>query len=154
MKSIGGYFELELNDFGGIYHNKAIDVNTGRNAFEYILRSNKKLTKVLLPYFVCDVLLQPIKKLNLEVEFYGLDNAFLPKVNSVKKNEVILYVNYFGIMNKNIKNISNRFENIIIDNSQAFYANPIKNIPTFYSPRKFFGVADGGFLYTGKRINA
>ena len=30
---------------------------------------------------------------------------------------------------------------------------PIENIDTFYSPRKFFGVSDGGYLYTNKRMN-
>lgn len=29
-----------------------------------------------------------------------------------------------------------------------FFAEPIERIDTFYSPRKFFGVADGGYLYT------
>ena len=40
MDSIGGYFQLETNDFGSIFHDKAIAVNSGRNALEYILLSN------------------------------------------------------------------------------------------------------------------
>ena len=34
MNPIGGYFELELNDYGSVYHDKAIAVNSGRNALE------------------------------------------------------------------------------------------------------------------------
>lgn len=34
---IGGYFELELKK-GTDYHSKALKLNTGRNAFEYILK--------------------------------------------------------------------------------------------------------------------
>ncbi|GIW68025.1 MAG: hypothetical protein KatS3mg096_893 [Candidatus Parcubacteria bacterium] len=152
MSAIGGYFELELQDNKSIYHNNAIAVNTGRNALEYILRTNKKISKVFLPYYTCDVLLQPIKRLNLQVAFYRLDEELLPKLNLVGKNEAIVYVNYFGIMNKKIKKILSRYENLIIDNSQAFFARPIKNIPTFFSPRKFFGLPDGGFAYTNKII--
>ena len=49
MKSIGGYFELELNN-GKEFHSDTINLNTGCNAFEYILSTNGYL-KVLLPYF-------------------------------------------------------------------------------------------------------
>lgn len=152
MKAIGGYFELELQDNKSIYHDNAIALNTGRNALEYILMTNKKIKKVFLPYYTCDVLLQPIKRLNLDVDFYGMDEELLPKLNLIRKNEAIVYVNYFGIMNKKIKIVLDRYENLIIDNSQAFFAKPFNNIPTFYSPRKFFGLPDGGFAYTNRII--
>ena len=42
---------------------------------------------------------------------------------------------------------------MIIDNAQAFFAPRIEGIDTFYSPRKFFGVADGGYLYIDKLLN-
>ena len=152
MNYIGGYFELELKDNGTIYHDHAIAVNSGRNALEYILRSNKNLKKLYIPYYICEVILQPIKKLNLEFEYYYLDDNFIPKLNSIKLNEALLYVNYFGIVNNKLKDIINKYENIIVDNSQAFFSKPIKNIPTFYSPRKFFGVPDGGFAYSKNKI--
>jgi len=152
MSAIGGYFELELQDNKSIYHDNAIALNSGRNALEYILRSNNKIIKVFLPYYTCDVLLQPIKRLNLEVAFYRLNEELLPQLNIIGNNEAIVYVNYFGIMNKKIKKILKKYENLIIDNSQAFFTKPIKNIPTFYSPRKFFGLPDGGFAYTNKII--
>ena len=34
MNAIGGYFELELQDHGSMYHDGATALNTGRNAFE------------------------------------------------------------------------------------------------------------------------
>jgi hypothetical protein len=34
-----------------------------------------------------------------------------------------------------------------VDNTQAFYAKPLQGIDTFYTCRKFFGVADGAYLY-------
>ena len=39
-----------------------------------------------------------------------------------------------------------------MDNTQAFYAKPISGIDTFYTCRKFFGVADGAYLYTDTEI--
>ena len=58
---IGGYFQLELNK-DREYHDKAIALNTGRNALEYILRA-KIFKKIYLPFYTCDVLLEPLKKL-------------------------------------------------------------------------------------------
>ncbi|WP_010631891.1 hypothetical protein [Sporolactobacillus vineae] len=37
---------------------------------------------------------------------------------------------------------------VIIDNTQAFFERPLPHVDTVYSPRKFLGVADGGYLYT------
>ena len=42
---------------------------------------------------------------------------------------------------------------MIIDNTQDFFQKPLKNIDTIYSPRKFFGINDGGYLYTNNLLN-
>ena len=146
--SIGGYFELELSR-GEEYHSDAIRLNTGRNAFEYILRA-KKYNKVYLPYYTCDVMLEPITKLNLDYEFYFIDSNFVPIFNysNVQENEVFVYNNYFGICDEQTREVAAHCKNLIIDNSQAFYSKPIKCVDTFYSPRKFFGLPDGAYLYT------
>lgn len=145
--SIGGYFELELPYFDE-YHNNAIRLNTGRNAFEYILRA-KGYKKVYLPYYTCDVMLEAITKLNLEYEFYAIDSNFSPTFdfNTIKDSDVFVYNNYFGICHKQTNEVASNCKNLIIDNSQAFYSKPIKDVDTFYSPRKFFGLPDGSYLY-------
>ena len=71
---IGGYFELELNKSID-YHRNAIALNTARNALEYILIA-KKYQKVYIPYFTCDVILEPFQKLNIAYEFYKIDENF------------------------------------------------------------------------------
>lgn len=146
--SIGGYFELEL-PVREEYHNTALRLNTGRNAFEYVLRA-KRYKKVYLPYYTCDAMLEPITKLNLAYEFYSIDSNFLPIFNysNVQKNEVFVYNNYFGICDAQTREIAAQCKNLIIDNSQAFYSKTIKGVDTFYSPRKFFGLPDGAYLYT------
>src|SRR5699024_9737582 len=64
-------------------------------------------------------------------------------------DEYIYVVNYFGqISDGNIKEIKSKYQNIIVDNTQAFFQKPVEGIDTLYSCRKFFGVPDGAYLYT------
>ena len=155
QKAIGGYFSLELpyNEYGE-YHRDAIRLNSGRYCLEYVLRV-KKYTKVYLPYYMCDAVLQPINKLGLDYQFYHIDKYFhIAEVLHPKKDEVILYCNYFGLMDEYVKIVTDRYApNIIIDNTQAFFSHPLPEIDTFYTCRKFFGVADGAYLYTDKEAD-
>lgn len=153
MKEIGGYFELELMG-GNEYHEHALRLNTGRNAFEFILRV-RNYKKVYLPYYTCDVILEPITKLNLEYEFYHIKTDFTPvfNFNQMANDAVFLYTNYFGVNAHLVKMICKQCKNVIVDNSQAFYTKPLSGIDTFYSPRKFFGISDGSYLYTDKAIS-
>ncbi|SET11363.1 hypothetical protein [Prevotella sp. kh1p2] len=154
MFSIGGYFSLELsNAHKKEYHNFATKLNSGRYCLEYILRA-KKYKKVYLPYYVCDAVLQPILKLKLQYEFYHIDAQFhIAEEIKPEIDGVVLYCNYFGLMNDYVKEVANLYSpNVIIDNTQAFFAHPLAGIDTFYTCRKFFGVADGAYLYTDTKI--
>ena len=153
MNAIGGYFELELRQ-GGHYHQEAIRLNTARNSFEYVLRS-RQYTKVYIPYYTCEVMLEPIDKLGIEVEFYHINESLEPiSTPLLKKNEAFLYTNYFGLKQNCVKHLAEVYGNqLIVDNAQAFYAESIQGIDTFYSVRKFFGVPDGAFLYTTKKTD-
>ncbi len=147
QNAIGGYFELELRH-GIQYHSQAIKLNSGRHCFEYILRL-RGYRKVYIPYYTCEVLLEPIKKLGLDYDYYSIDESFEPSINvsNIRANECFLYTNYFGLKEVFIRSLPDN-NNIIIDNSQAFFARPCPHFDTLYSPRKFFGVPDGGYLYT------
>jgi hypothetical protein len=147
MNPIGGYFELELRK-GKEYHKSNIPLNTGRNALELILKV-KRYKKVFIPYYTCDVILEPFYKLKIDYEFYSIDKNFNPlfNFNIIKKNEAFLYTNYFGLKDLFISSLSVICKNLIIDNTQAFYSLPKSGIPTFYSCRKYFGVPDGAYLY-------
>lgn len=151
---IGGYFGLELGNGKKEYHVGAIRLNTGRNALEYILRA-KNYRKIYLPFYTCSAILEPIDKLGLEYEFYFINDKFLPvfDFSIIRKHEAFVYVNYFGVCEKQIKKIASSCRNLILDNSQAFFSKPINGIDTFYSPRKFFGVPDGAYLYTDKILD-
>jgi hypothetical protein len=153
MKEIGGFFELELN-YIKEYHEDALALNTGRNCLEYILMAND-FVKIYIPYFICEVILEPLKKCSIEYEFYNIDKNFNPifDYNILSSNEAFLYVNYFGIKECTVGKLARYIDNLIIDNTQAFFAKPIDGVDTFYSPRKFVGVADGGYLYTNSQLD-
>lgn len=153
MDAIGGYFSLEL-PLCEEYHKDAIRLNTGRNCLEYILRA-RKYNKVYIPYYTCEVILEPFKKLGIDYEFYHINiNLELAYDIKLNKDNALLYTNYYGLKQHYVEKLAAKYGNqLIIDNTQAFYAKPIQGIDTFYTCRKFFGVADGAYLYTDKLID-
>ncbi|MFA9370787.1 MAG: hypothetical protein ACERIH_03680 [Labilibaculum antarcticum] len=153
MKAIGGYFELERVD-GQEYYPHLLKLNTGRNCLEYLIRTGN-FKKIYLPKFSCKVLLEPIKKLNVEYEYYSIDQNLNPVLNKLPKmDEVLLYINYFGVKDVAVRELSHQIENLIIDNSQAFFSDSISPLGTFYSARKFFGVPDGSYLLSSLNLKA
>jgi hypothetical protein len=153
MKEIGGYFELELPKKYE-YYNNIIKLNSGRNSLKYILKAQKP-NKVYIPNYVCDSVLEPLEELNIKYEFYNIDEKFEIIQNiKLEKNEKIFYVNYFALKSEYINKLVDTYsDNLIIDNTQAFFERPLQGIDTIYSPRKFFGVSDGGYLSTNKFLN-
>lgn len=149
---IGGYFSLELPSHEE-YHSEALRLNTGRNCLEYILRS-RQYRKVYIPYYTCDVVLEPFEKLNVDYSFYHLDiNLEIVDNINLREGEALLYTNYYGLKQRYVKTLAECFgQRLIVDSTQAFYAKPIKGIDTFYTCRKFFGVPDGAYLYTNKLL--
>ena len=153
MEAIGGYFSLEL-PLREEYHKDAIRLNTGRNCLEYILRA-RRYKKVYVPYYTCEAVMEPINKLGIPYEFYHIDIHFEIRDRiMLKADEALLYTNYFGLKQRYVEQLAEKTgTRLIVDNTQAFYAKPIHCIDTFYTCRKFFGVADGAYLYTNKLLN-
>lgn len=149
-KAIGGYFSLELPPLQENYiHEKGIHLNSGRNALEYLLKSITNIQCLWIPYFTCEVVLEPLKKLDIPYCFYSINEDFeLTDEIDLGENEYLLITNYFGIKDAYIKELASRFgEHLIVDNAQAFFAEPIEGIKMIYSPRKFVGIPDGGIAY-------
>jgi hypothetical protein len=151
MKSIGGYLELQLSK-GQEFYPLLLKLNTGRNALEYILKV-KGYTLVHLPYYTCEVIMEPIRKLGIQYQYYTINDQMEPVVDfEVGPTECLLYTNYFGLKQETIRALSTKFPNLIADNSQAFFSEPIENVDTFYSCRKFFGVPDGAYLSLNSEV--
>ena len=148
-KDIGGYFELELPDFGGFLHNDGVLLNSGRNALEYILLSLPDVRHLWIPYYTCDVVLEPIKKLDISFSFYRIDERLeIQDYLNLQAGDYLLYTNYFGIKDHYVQHLADRYGmQLIVDNAQAWYADPIPGTSTIYSPRKFVGIPDGGIAF-------
>ena len=149
-KSIGGYFGLELFD-GEHFYKNAIKLQTARNCFEYVILT-KQYRKIYIPYYTCEVIVEPLKRHNIDYKFYRINELLEPvETIDLSAGEAFLYTNYFGIKDDAVNRLSKLYgEHLIVDNALAFFSQPIEGIDTFYSPRKFLGVADGGYLYTDK----
>ena len=153
IKEIGGYLELELNK-GKHYHENAVYLNTARNCLEYILKI-RNYKNIYVPNYTCDAIFEPIKKIDIKYHIYCINDDLEPAIEpSLKNDEAILYINYFGLKNNIVKHLAEKYQKqLIVDNSQAFYDIPLNYIDTFYSARKFFGVPDGAYLYIDKKLN-
>lgn len=150
-KAIGGYLELELRK-GEHYHPEALRLNSARNCFEYIMRV-RNYKKIYIPYYTCETVLEPFKRVNAECVFYSVNELLEPiELPELKTDEAFYYTNYFGLKQACVERLAARYgKQLIVDNAQAFFAPRLTGIDTFYSARKFIGVADGAFLYTDDR---
>lgn len=153
MESIGGYFSLELPRREE-YHKHALRLNTGRNCLEYVLQA-RGYKKVYVPYYTCEAVMEPINKLGIPYEYYHVDiHLEIRDRFTLKADEALLYTNYYGLKQRYVEQLAERIgKRLIVDNTQAFYAKPLPGIDTFYTCRKFFGVADGAYLYTDKLLD-
>ena len=130
MKEIGGYFELELASKEE-YHTSAIKLNSGRNAFKYILKA-QNIKKIYIPNFICNSIIEPLVELSISYEFYNIDSNFeIIQEIDLLKDERIFYVNYFALKSKYVKRLEDKYQNnLIMDNTQDFFEKPLKNIDT------------------------
>lgn len=152
MEAIGGYFELaDFVERGEFPHNDSVLLNTGRNALEYILRSIGEVKRIYLPYYTCEVVLEPLNKLDIPYTYYHINTSFeIADELDPKEGEYIIANNYYGIKDAYIEKLAEKYgEHLIVDCAQAFFAKSILGIKAFYSTRKFVGVADGGVAYLG-----
>lgn len=154
-KAIGGYLGLELGVENNYFsESNFVELNSGRNCLEYILKV-RKYALLYIPYYTCDVILEPLVKLNIPYSFYDIDDNLEPifDFETITENHGFLYTNYFGIKDEFIAKVAYSIPNLIIDNAQSLFSLPLQNIDTFYSPRKFVGVSDSGFLSINKKLN-
>lgn len=152
MREIGGYIELEhYKSF--MLHSKALALNCARNALAYLIEA-KNIRKIAMPFFMCDSCNGIFGDYQVTVRKYNINEKFIPLLENANKDEWIYIVNFYGQLDNDIlEQLKEKYENIIVDNTQSYFQMPLANTDTLYSCRKYFGVADGAFLYTNKKIN-
>lgn len=150
IRPIGGYFEWEFppqKDF--TLHKNAVLLNSGRHALEYILRGIGNVSRLFIPYYTCDAVLVPLKRLDVPYSFYTINERLEIKDDiQLQEGEYLLYTNYFGIKDKYVAKVAKQYgDKVIIDNAQALYC-PAYAKHQIYSPRKYMGMPDGGIAVT------
>lgn len=151
-REIGGYFQWELGNYNNCPNFTGILLNSGRNSLEYILRT-LKVSTLWIPRFTCDTVLETLNKLGITYSFYPISEALeLGGCICLKQDEYLLYTNYFGLKDEYVNKLLTRFgECLIVDNSQALYCP--HSMYSFYSPRKFVGIPDGGIAFSSSSLD-
>lgn len=148
MKEIGGYIEFEHYN-RPMLHDDGIKLNCGRNALAYLLKAYN-IKKIAMPKFMCDSCDGVLK--NIEVQYYSVGIDFKPVIENVDNGDWLYVVNFYGQLSEEyLISLKDKYK-LIVDNAQAYFNDPIEGVPTLYTCRKFFGVADGAILYSDKMI--
>lgn len=154
MKEIGGYFEIERFT-GQEYYPGFLKFNLARTAISYFLKK-VDCKKIYLPYFLCDSVVDEIKKAGIEIENYHIDNFRIIEESlpdTMEYNKWLFIVNYYGqLSNDEIIEYKKKYNNIIYDFTHAFFQVPPKNVVSVASIRKFFGVTDGAYFQADREI--
>ena len=148
MKEIGGYIELDTYRLP-MLHEGAIALNSGRNALAYLFKT-RKIKRLWIPKFICDSVTGVCNREQVPYSLYSIGNDFLPSQDiSLGEDEWLYFVNYYSQFdNATISKYVNKFRRVIVDHAQSYFQKPIPHVDTLYTCRKYFGVADGAFLYT------
>ena len=114
-KEIGGYLELERFT-GSMLHEKALALSSGRACLSYLIEQ-RKIRKIALPDFNCDI-----------VEH--------PKTLQTEEDEWLYLVNFYGQLSPDeLQRIAARVPRLIVDNAQAYFDLPLKAVDTLYTCR-------------------
>lgn len=143
---IGGYFELELTNHGGFMYDSFPLLNSGRHALEFILKAHDNIRMLYVPRYTCDVVYQTLNRFGIPFQLYHInDRLEIADDIKLEDDEYIVVNNYFGLKDDYIRSLTLKYRRgLIVDNAQAWYTPPILFTDSFYSPRKFFGIPDGG----------
>lgn len=142
---------------------KILYFSHGRTALKYGLKflNLKKGDKILIPEYICSVIIDPILQLGLKIVYYSVDRSLQPnwkEINLFNQTEIkaILMVHYFGFTQniKKFKEICNKKSWFLVeDNAHGFGGKINKNLLGtigdigISSPRKYSNLLSGGVLY-------
>ena len=99
-----------------------LEFDLGRDALKYIIKT-LSLKKLHIPYYLCDVVRHTLFQEGCKPIFYHIDDNFLPD-KAFNKEDFILYPNYWGILQTNVKKLASTYPHLIVDNAHAYYDEP------------------------------
>lgn len=155
VTEIGGYFGLEpagdppaaVADRDAPHlGERTARLNSGRNCLRAVL-TDSPVRRIHLPDYICDTVIQAVVSCGVTPTFYPVTTQLRPATEiRCDDDELWLGVNYFGLQTRVLADDARRTPRFLADHCQAFYAPPPTGAVSIYSPRKFFGVPDGGYL--------
>jgi len=158
--SIGGMFALQregLPENGNgllVLKQPSLLMVNARSAL-WLLARQLKPRKVWLPSFLCPSMISAIEK--AEIAFYPISKTLEVSSTSwlddLDQSDLVVFIDYFGFpVNPLIMNMAKRKgATVVRDASQSLLSLSTNEADfTVYSPRKFFGVPDGGILVSEK----
>jgi len=148
VSAIGGFLELETRrGAAGAWHCDALPLTSGRACFRAILEVSRP-SKVFVPFYICECVLEPIRRLQIPFEFYGLTPSLEADRLDWPAGAAVLTVNYFDLKNRHVDRLALALgRRAIVDDTQAFFRRRRHDSFSFNSARKFFGVPDGAYAY-------
>ena len=99
-KELGGFFELERisNQRTPLDHDFTY-TKSARASLRRIFTA-RHIEHIYLPYYICNAVLAVVNEFHLSYSFYSIDQNFrIKNLPSCKKNDTLIYVNYFGLNN-------------------------------------------------------
>ncbi|WP_143512577.1 hypothetical protein [Vreelandella utahensis] len=149
MKSIGGFFDLELPPAGPGPHPGAVALSTGRACMGLWIQDAQP-ERCYVPFYCCDALIQPLQEAGIPFEFYSIDEQLCPKElpEEPGNDEWLVWTNFFGLLGNRLEPLSKAWGGrILVDNTHAFFEAFEPKLWSFTSARKYFGVPDGAYCY-------
>lgn len=152
LKEIGGYIEVDLPCRRKL-HEGAVALNSGRSCVAYLLES-RGVKMLWIPDYMCDSISGLLDRYGVGWKKYAVAVNLEPVWDfTVSEGEYLYLVDYFGQLSDQCfeKALEISKGRLIVDEAQSLFAEPRDGVDTLYSPRKFLGIPDGGFLYTDAR---
>ncbi len=157
---IGGEFEIRvpIQEKEKTYYPDDLFLSSGQAAIKTILtflRDEKNINRFLLPNYLCGSIYQPFFEMNLQVEFYNVDQDLRIDVIDLKKKlkraEGLYVLNFFNVKEtastiEFLRDLKN--EMIIIEDRTHTFFNEEKGFGHFQlaSLRKWMGIPSGATI--------
>ncbi|MFT5716022.1 MAG: hypothetical protein ACI9T7_000195 [Oleiphilaceae bacterium] len=150
MLHVGGEQELaQMNYFREL-------TNSGRSSLRWIIESAQlKHKRLLLPDFLCEVILDVLAEYHINVDFYTVDRQFgyqLP--DDLSHYDGLYLIKYFGAVTDSFERALSTFKQcIIVDDVFSPYPHVLDLAQPWYSfnsLRKISPIADFSMLYSNR----
>lgn len=152
MHHVGGEQELAQQE-----HFREL-TNSGRSSLRWIIESAQLESKrLLLPDFLCEVILDVLAEYNIDVGFYAVDNQLCYQLpDNLADYDALYVIKYFGAMTASFECAIATFKQcIIVDDVFSPYPQVLDIRQSWYSfnsLRKISAVADFSLLYSNRLL--